>query len=60
MTPKELVKKWVDIFNSGNAEEISELYHEDAINHQVTNDPVEGREAIKQMFVDEFAAAEMT
>jgi len=60
MVPKELVEKWVEIFNSGNADQIAELYHEDAINHQVTNEPVEGREAIKQMFADEFAAADMT
>jgi len=60
MAPKELVEKWIEIFNSGNADQIAELYHEDAINHQVTNEPVEGREAIKQMFADEFAAADMT
>ena len=33
---------------------------EDAVNHQVANDPVEGREAIHQMFKNEFAAADMT
>ena len=59
MTPKQLVQKWVDIFNSGKAEEISKLYHDDATNHQVANDPVEGKNAIKQMFADEFAAADM-
>jgi limonene-1,2-epoxide hydrolase len=60
MNPKELVQKWVEIFNSSNADEIAQLYHEDATNHQVTNDPVEGREAIKQMFAIEFATADMT
>ena len=60
MNPKELVIKWVEVFNSGNSEAIAELYHEDAINHQVPNEPVIGREAIKQMFRDEFAAADMT
>ena len=60
MTPKELVKKWVNAFNSQNVEELSNLYAENAINHQVANEPVEGKEAIKKMFVIEFARAEMT
>lgn len=59
MTPKELVTHWVSLFNEGKAEAISELYHSDAINHQVANDPIEGQVAIKQMFVAEFAAADM-
>jgi hypothetical protein len=40
-------------------ETIAGLYHEDAINHQVANEPVAGRENIKRMFQDEFSAAEM-
>lgn len=60
MKPKEVLQTWVTLFNSGNAEAISELYHEDAINHQVANDPIEGRQAIKEMFTGEFAAADMT
>ena len=59
MTPKELVKKWVETFNNGDANLISEFYSNDAINHQVTNEPVEGKDAIKQMFEDEFAQADM-
>lgn len=60
MKPKELVKIWVENFNTANAEEIAKLYHEDAINHQVTNEPVQGKAAIKQMFADEFTATNMT
>jgi limonene-1,2-epoxide hydrolase len=60
MKPKELIKKWVSLFNEGNANEIAELYHLDAINDQVANDPVHGKEAIKAMFKSEFEAAEMT
>lgn len=59
MTPKELVLKWVDIFNDGNAEKIADLYHDDATNHQVTNDPIVGRHAIYDMFSSEFTSAEM-
>lgn len=60
MTPIEIVKKWVELFNEGNAEHISKLYYSDAINHQVTQEPVEGRENIKAMFAKEFGSAKMT
>ena len=60
MTPKELIHRWVTLFNEGNAEEIAELYHDNAINHQVTQDPVCGKKAIRQMFMDEFDTADMT
>ena len=60
MKPKELVVEWVKIFNTGDANKIAELYHEDAINHQVANDPIEGKSAIKEMFASEFSAADMT
>ena len=59
-TPKDLILKWVEIFNRGDAAEIAQLYHEDAINHQVANEPVVGRDSIEQMFKEEFAQAEMT
>ena len=60
MSLKSVVKKWVELFNEGNANVLTELYHEDAVNHQVTNDPIKGKEAIRKMFIQEFAAAEMT
>ena len=60
MKPKELIRNWVDAFNSADAEELAELYHDDAINHQVANPPVEGKEAIRKMFADEFQMADMT
>ncbi len=60
MKPKELIEKWVDLFNDGNAEQITELYHSNAINHQVTNEPVEGKTAIGKMFATEFSTADMT
>ena len=59
MRPKKLIKKWVEIFNQGNAEKISEFYHDDAINHQVTNDPIIGKMAIREMFEREFNQADM-
>ncbi len=59
MGPKELVQSWVEAFNRGDAAEMAAFYHDAAINHQVTRDPVEGKNAIRQMFEDDFATAEM-
>ena len=59
MEPKELIKKWVALFNEGNAEEISAMYHDNAINHQVANQPVVGKVAIRQMLENEFSQADM-
>ena len=59
MKPKELIKKWLEAFNEGDADKISELYHPDAINHQVANEPVQGIDAIREMFRNEFRAAKM-
>ena len=46
MSPKELIRQWVECFNSGSAIDIAEFYHVDAINHQVANSPVVGKQAI--------------
>ena len=59
MTPKEVLKKWIELFNNADAENISELYAENAINHQVANEPIVGKNAIKEMFLREFANADM-
>lgn len=59
MSPKEVVEAWVGCFNGGDADRLSELYHEDATNHQVMQEPIQGREAIRAMFEREFRAAKM-
>ena len=60
MSPRELVERWVELFNAGDADALAALYHEDAVNHQVAESPVEGRSAIREMFSREFASADMT
>ena len=60
LRPKEVVCKWVDAFNNHDVEAITSLYHEDATNHQVANEPAIGIELIRAMFTDEFAIADMT
>ena len=59
MTPKQVLQKWIDAFNRADIETLAGLYADDAINHQVANEPVNGKGAIIQMFTNEFAAAEM-
>jgi limonene-1,2-epoxide hydrolase len=59
MTPKQILEQWIDAFNKADVNSISALYSDDAINHQVANEPVCGKAAIKAMFANEFAAAAM-
>ena len=60
MSPRQVVERWVEQFNAADADGLADLYHDDAVNHQVTQDPVEGRDAIRAMFEREFATADMT
>jgi hypothetical protein len=59
MKPKDILQKWVNLFNQGNANEIAELYHDNAVNHQVVNEPIEGKENIRKMFLDDFSKFKM-
>lgn len=59
MTPRTLVQAWVEAFNRADAEALAAFYAEDAINHQVAEAPIQGREAIRRMFAAGFAATEM-
>lgn len=59
MTPKEIVAAWVEAFNRGDADALAEFYSPDAVNHQVAEQPVSGRQAIREMFAAGFSQAEM-
>ena len=59
MTPKQVLLKWIDLFNKADGAAIAQLYHEDATNHQVAFQPITGRAKIEKMFRDEFSKAEM-
>ena len=59
MSPKETVFKFVELFNNRDVQGLADLYHDDAVNHQVANEPVCGKESIKKMFDREFALANM-
>lgn len=57
--PKQRVAQWVEAFNRADADALAAMYTEDAINHQVAEQPVHGRAAIREMFRQGFAAANM-
>ena len=59
MEPKELLKTWVERFNKGDIDGLCDLYHPEAVNHQVVTEPLVGIGAIRKMFETEFGRAEM-
>ena len=40
MTPRALVEEWVRRFNAADVAGLAALYHDDAVNHQVVQEPV--------------------
>ena len=59
MTPRQILNQWIQAFNNADTETIAALYSDTATNHQVANEPVVGKEAIKAMFAAEFVMATM-
>lgn len=59
LSPRELIRAWVDAFNRADPDALAQFYHENAVNHQVPEGPVVGRAAIREMFAAGFAAAKM-
>lgn len=59
MRPKEIIQKWVEAFNAINIDALTDLYAENAVNHQVFTNPLVGREAIRAFFEHEFSIATM-
>jgi len=59
MQPKELVQEWVERFNKADIEGLIDLYADNAINHQVVDEPLIGKAAIQEMFEIEFRRAKM-
>ncbi|MCL2049311.1 MAG: nuclear transport factor 2 family protein [Defluviitaleaceae bacterium] len=60
MNPKSVLLQWVEAFNNSDVEKLSSLYADDAVNHQVANEPVIGKTDIKKLFELELAQAKMT
>ena len=59
MKPKEVLQIWVERFNQYDYAGLSELYSDDAINHQTALGIIEGKETIKQFFKEDFEKHEM-
>ncbi|MCW8085027.1 nuclear transport factor 2 family protein [Sabulicella glaciei] len=59
MTPREGVGVWVKKFKAADADGVAELYHSNAVKHQVAQQPVEGRETIWTKFAEVFGRPPM-
>lgn len=59
MGPRQLVQEWVEAFNRADVDALTSFYSDDAVNHQVAESPVQGRENIRHMFASAFALAKM-
>jgi limonene-1,2-epoxide hydrolase len=59
LSPRALVRAWVEAFNRADPDALAAFYAEDAVNHQVAEAPVAGRAAIREMFAAGFAQATM-
>lgn len=57
--PRQVVEAWVQAFNAADSDALADMYAEDATNHQVAEQPVQGRTAIREMFASGFKAATM-
>jgi len=59
LKPIEIVRMWVDAFNRADVDALTLLYAENAVNHQVAEQEVRGRAAIRSTFEKEFAQSNM-
>jgi steroid delta-isomerase-like uncharacterized protein len=56
-SPKAVIDDWVDAYNARDPHALIELYHDDAVNHQVAfGEPLQGREALLESFIAFFDA----
>jgi limonene-1,2-epoxide hydrolase len=59
MRPLQVVEAWIEAFNQRDVDRLAAFYADDAINHQVAESPVTGRQAIRAMFKRGFEMAQM-
>lgn len=59
MSLKKIIETWVDAFNRKDIDSLTDLYHDDAVNHQVVSEPLTGKAAIRNMFEEEMAKTDM-
>lgn len=59
MGPRQLIQEWVEAFNRADVDALTSFYSDDAVNHQVAESPVQGRENIRHMLASAFTLAKM-
>jgi ketosteroid isomerase-like protein len=57
MELKDLVKASVSAFNQADVETLTAFYSENAVNHQVTDSPVQGQKTVREMFTAELSVS---
>ncbi|MBE9070049.1 nuclear transport factor 2 family protein [Leptolyngbya cf. ectocarpi LEGE 11479] len=60
MTPTELIRAWIEKFNTADIDGLANMYAIDAVNEQaVFSEPLVGREAIRKLLEIDFGRAKM-
>lgn len=60
MSPKQLIRTWIERFNAADIDDLVSMYAEDAVNEQaVFKQPLVGRDAIRRLFEVDFSRAKM-
>ncbi len=59
MTPRQIVERWVELFNRQDSDGLAALYADDCINHQIPTGEFNGRQAVREMFAGEFKKYDM-
>ena len=60
MSPTELIRKWVALFNAADIDGLASMYDENAVNEQaVFPEPLRGRDAIRSLLETDFSRAKM-
>lgn len=52
MSPKEVIRQVVKAFNEKDIDRVAAFFREDAVCHQVSEQPIYGREAIREMVAE--------
>lgn len=58
-TSKNLIQEWIHTYNTGDAEKLAGFYHEEAVNERVSGHIAKGKQAIKDLYKEEFSAVRM-
>lgn len=59
MRAKEVVMAWVKAFNRADPDDVARCYAEDALDHEMPDQPVLGRAAIREHFAAAFKDADL-